>query len=81
MLLVVAAIAFVVWVLVKLMLRRLDGGGGSRPRALGPDDVSGGRALATAEAPELELPDVDGTTFALSSLRGQKVLLAAWASW
>ena len=37
MLLVVAAIAFVVWVLVKLMLRRLDGGG-SRPRTLGPDD-------------------------------------------
>ena len=41
MLLVVAAIAVVVWVLVKLMLRRLDGGaggGGSRPRTLGPDD-------------------------------------------
>jgi hypothetical protein len=40
-LLVVAAIAVVVWVLVKLMLRRLDGGsggGGSRPRTLGPDD-------------------------------------------
>ena len=37
-LLVVAAIAVVVWVLVKLMLRRLDGGGGSRPRAVGPDD-------------------------------------------
>ena len=38
MLLVVAAIAFFVWVLVKLMLRRLDGGGSSRPRVLGPDD-------------------------------------------
>ncbi len=41
-LLVVAAIAVIVWVLVKLMLRRLDGGGGSdggsRPRILGPDD-------------------------------------------
>ncbi|MCF6380020.1 hypothetical protein L2K70_20590 [Nocardioides KLBMP 9356] len=40
-LLVVALIAVVVWVLVKLMLRRLDGGGGeggSRPRTLGPDD-------------------------------------------
>lgn len=37
MLLVVAAIAVVVWVLVKLMLRRLDGSS-SRPRALGPDD-------------------------------------------
>ena len=38
MLLVVAAIAVVVWLLVKLMLRRLDGGGSSRPRVLGPDD-------------------------------------------
>lgn len=38
-LLIVAAIAFVVWVLVKLTLRRLDGGGGSsRPRVIGPDD-------------------------------------------
>lgn len=37
-LLVVAAIALVVWVLVKLSLRRLDGGGTSRPRVIGPDD-------------------------------------------
>ena len=37
-LLVVAAIAFVVWVLVKLTLRRMDGPGGSRPRVIGPDD-------------------------------------------
>lgn len=36
---VVAAIAFVVWLLVRLTLRRLDGpGGGSRPRVVGPDD-------------------------------------------
>ncbi len=38
MLLVVAVIAFVVWTLVKLSLRRLDGGGTSRPRVIGPDD-------------------------------------------
>ncbi len=37
-LLVVAAIAFVVWVLVRLTLRRLDGPAGSRPRFIGPDD-------------------------------------------
>jgi hypothetical protein len=48
--------------------------------AIGPSTVSG-RALATAEAPELELPDLDGNAFRLSSLRGQKVLLLAWASW
>ena len=47
--------------------------------ALGPE--SGGRALTTAEAPELELPDVDGNPFRLSSLHGRKVLLVAWASW
>ena len=48
--------------------------------AIGPSTVSG-RALATAEAPELELPDLNGNPFKLSSLRGQKVLLVAWASW
>ena len=48
--------------------------------AIGPSTVSG-RALATAEAPELELPDLDGNVFHLSSLHGQKVLLVAWASW
>jgi hypothetical protein len=47
--------------------------------ALGPE--SGGRALATAEAPDLVLPDRHGRPFALSSLRGRKVLLVAWASW
>ena len=47
--------------------------------ALGPE--SGGRALASASLPELELPRVDGKPFRLSSLRGTKVLLVAWASW
>ena len=47
--------------------------------ALGPE--SGGHALTTAEAPDLVLPDRHGNPFALSSLRGQKVLLVAWASW
>ena len=46
--------------------------------ALGPE-TSGGRALATAQAPELVLPDVDGNDFHLSSLRGQKVVLVSWA--
>ncbi len=41
MLLVVAVIAFVVWLLVRLVLKRIgDGGDGgtSRPRVIGPDD-------------------------------------------
>ena len=46
--------------------------------ALGPESI-GARALTSAEAPELELPDIDGKMFKLSSLRGQKVLIYAWA--
>ena len=46
--------------------------------ALGPATLIG-QALPTAEAPELVLPDLDGNEFRLSSLRGQKVVLVAWA--
>jgi hypothetical protein len=46
--------------------------------ALGPESLSG-RALVTADAPEMVLPDLDGNELSLSSLRGQKVLLVAWA--
>jgi hypothetical protein len=48
--------------------------------ALGPASLTG-RALVSAEAPDLVLPDLNGTPFALSSLLGRKVVLAAWASW
>ena len=37
-LLIVAVIAVVVWVLVRLALRRLDRGAASPPRVIGPDD-------------------------------------------
>ena len=46
---------------------------------LGPE--AGGRALSSVQAPELSLPDVNGQAWRLSSLRGRKVLLVAWASW
>ena len=46
--------------------------------ALGPASV-GSRALASAQAPNLRLPDLDGNEFQLSSLLGRKVLLYAWA--
>ena len=46
--------------------------------ALGPESI-GSRALTTAQAPELELPDVNGKVFDLASLRGQKVVVFAWA--
>ncbi len=48
--------------------------------AVGPSTVSG-RALESAEAPDFVLPDLDGRPFRFSSLRGQKVVLVAWASW
>jgi hypothetical protein len=46
--------------------------------ALGPASI-GSRALASARAPDLRLPDLSGKEFQLSILRGQKVLLYAWA--
>jgi hypothetical protein len=47
--------------------------------ALGPE--SGGRALHTAELPDIVLPDRQGEDFSLRSLRGTKVFMVAWASW
>jgi hypothetical protein len=46
--------------------------------ALGPESL-GDRALTTAELPDIVLDDPDGNAFRLSSLRGQKVVLVAWA--
>lgn len=46
---------------------------------LGPE--SGGQTLSSASLPDIVLPDLDGVPFALESLRGQKVLILAWASW
>ncbi len=47
--------------------------------AIGPE--SGGRVLESARMPDLVLPDFDGQSFDVASLRGRKVLLLAWASW
>src|SRR3954452_22245815 len=49
--------------------------------ALGPETAPTGRALTTAEAPDVTLPDANGVPFTLSSLRGQKVVMVAWGSW
>lgn len=47
--------------------------------SLGPE--AGGNVLGSAILPDLVLPDLNGNPFALASLRGQKVLILAWASW
>lgn len=48
---------------------------------LGTGAAERGAALATLEAPDFELPDLDGRMHRLSHYRGQKVFLATWASW
>lgn len=49
--------------------------------ALGPATV-GGKALDTAEAPDLQLPDLDGNLVDLKTYKGKKKVVAfAWASW
>lgn len=48
--------------------------------ALGPATATG-RALSTAVAADPELIDRQGAPFRLSSLRGRKILLVAWASY
>jgi len=48
--------------------------------AVGPATL-GGHALSTAEAADPVLLTRDGEPFRLSSLRGRKVVLAAWASY
>lgn len=49
--------------------------------ALGPATVSG-KALDTAEVPDVVLPNLDGDLVSLASFRGKKKVVAfAWASW
>ena len=38
-------------------------------------------SIASLEAPDFTLPDLDGTLHSLSDYRGKKVLLVAYASW
>ncbi|MCH2234444.1 MAG: AhpC/TSA family protein [Crocinitomicaceae bacterium] len=47
-----------------------------------PEPVTGGATPTIGEeAPEINLPDVNGNNIALSSLRGKTVLIDFWASW
>ena len=45
-----------------------------------PASKLGGR-LRSLQAPDFELPDLDGRTHRLSDYIGNKVFLFAWASW
>ena len=46
--------------------------------SLGPESINS-KALTSAQAPEMILPDLDGKPFHLSSLLGKKVVVYAWA--
>lgn len=57
----------------------LDVGGRAAALAAAPADRS--TQLASLEAPDFTLPDLDGKLHSLSDQRGKKVLLVAYASW
>ncbi len=52
-----------------------------RVAALGTAASERALKLASLEAPDFRLPDLQGRTHALSEHRGKKVLLIAYASW
>ncbi len=47
----------------------------------GPRAAEQNSYLASLEAPNFTLPDLNGKLHSLSDFRGQKVLLVTWASW
>ncbi|PYM72685.1 MAG: hypothetical protein DME03_17365 [Candidatus Rokuibacteriota bacterium] len=70
------------------LLKRAEAEG--RPVALDPDERAAylgvtararAEALASLEAPDFTLPDLDGRRHTLVEHRGKKVLLVAYASW
>ena len=52
-----------------------------RAAYLGVGAAERAKALASLEAPDFTLPDLDGRQHSLSEHRGKKVLLVAYASW
>ena len=52
-----------------------------RAASLGAKAGAHAESLATGEAPDFTLPDLAGQMHTLSSFRGKKVLLIAYASW
>lgn len=52
-----------------------------RVACLGVSAADRSAQLASLDAPDFALPDLNGTMHALSDYRGKKVLLVAYASW
>ncbi len=68
-------------VLAELLDRPLALDTAEKCAALGSGHAQRAAALASLEAPDFELPDLDGQLHSLSEQRGKKVLLIAYASW
>lgn len=66
------------WERVGRPVLRADDG---RTWMLGCAAAELGAALESLEAPDFELPDIDGRLHRLSDQHGKKVLLVTWASW
>lgn len=52
-----------------------------RAWVLGTGSTRRGASLASLQAPDFALPDLQGREHRLSAYRGRKVFLATWASW
>ena len=52
-----------------------------RAAFLGGSARERGQTLASQQAPDFTLPDLDERPHSLSQHRGKKILLVAWASW
>lgn len=68
-------------VLAALLGRPLAVDREHRVASLGAQTESHGAQLVGGEAPDFTLPDLAGVEHTLSSFRGKKVLLIAYASW
>ncbi len=53
----------------------------ARTWVLGEGAAQRAAALSTLQAPDFELPDLDGRMHRLSDYRGRRVFMVAWASW
>ena len=65
--------------LARVLDRPLASDAGVAVLGASADDRS--RRLASMEAPDFTLPDLQGRLHSLSDHRGRKALLIAWASW
>jgi len=67
--------------LAQLLDRPLALDAAERCAALGTAHGERAQGMASLDAPDFTLPDVDGRMHSLSDQRGKKVLLVAYASW